>query len=131
MTIQTAPARKAKPTAAELARQPICTHCGGQLPPRPEKQRGPRREYCTDACKKARAAQRLVRGSAIIEWAQTWRRNRAQGEVASAALQQLCQILDGYNAEDFHSGRPPADLAASRMIVAGLMFVDRQRKQAR
>lgn len=129
MTNETTPARKStKPTAAELARKPVCTHCGGALPPRPEKQRGPRKQYCSDACKKARSHQRLVRGSAVIEWAQAWRRNRAQGPVATAAFAQLCQILDQFNAEDFEAGRPPADLAAARMLIGGSMFFDRQRR---
>lgn len=123
-----APAKKAKPTASELARQPICTECGGPLPARQPGQKGPARSYCTDACKKARAARRLVRGSAVIEWAQSWRRNRAQGEIAQASFAQLCQILDQFNAEDFAAGRPSADLAAARMIVEQTRYFDRQRK---
>lgn len=115
-------------TPAEVAHQKICTECGGPLPPRPEKARGPRRQYCTDACKKARSQRRLVRGSAIVEWAQAWRRNRAQGPVAQASLAQLCQILDQFNAEDLRAGRPPADLAAARMLMEGTMYCDRQRR---
>lgn len=128
MTAETT-TKTSKPTATELAHRPVCTECGGPLPPRPEKQRGPRKQYCSDECKKARSQRRLVRGSAIIEWAQTWRRNRAQGPVAQAAFAQLCQILDEFNAEDHKAGRAPADLAAARMIVEGTMYFDRQRRR--
>jgi hypothetical protein len=117
-----------KPHAGEVANQPICTECGATLPPRPEKQKGPGRSYCPDKpCKKIRNARRLTRGSAIIEWAQTWRRNRGSGSVAQASFSQLCQILDQFNAEDQAAGRPPADLAAARMIVEGTLYCDRQR----
>lgn len=116
-----------RPTASELARQPICTECGGPLPPRPPKQKGPGREYCSPECKKVRNARRLTRGSAVIEWAQTWRRNRGSGTLAQMAFSQLCNILDQLNAEDNKAGRPPADLAAARMIQTGTMYFDRQR----
>jgi hypothetical protein len=118
----------AKLTPAEMARQAICTECGKPLPPRPEKQKGPGRLYCDDVCKRARNARRLTRGSAIIEWAQTWRRNRGSGEIAQASLAQLCNILDHFNAEDVRAARPPADLAAARMLVDKTMYVDRQRR---
>jgi hypothetical protein len=124
-----APRTRKTMTASEVARQHICTECGGPLPPRPEKQRGPRRQFCSEECKKVRKQRRLVRGSAVIEWAQAWRRNRAQGPIAQAALAQLCQILDQFNSEDFRAGRPPADLAAARMIMEGTMYCDRQRRQ--
>jgi hypothetical protein len=121
-------ARVAKPTAGELARQPICTECGGPLPERAEKTRGPRRQYCTVTCKKLRAGRRLAQGSAVIEWAKTWRRNRGSGEIGQASLAQLCNILDQMNSEDHQAGRPPADLAAARMLVDGTMYFDRQRR---
>lgn len=130
----TVPETEAQPTrktltAGELARQPICTECGGPLPPRPEKAKGPRKQYCSDRCKRTRNARRLTQGSAIIEWAKTWRRNRGSGPIAQASLAQLCQILDQLNADDFQAKRPPADLAAARMLVEGTMYFDRQRKR--
>lgn len=119
---------EAKAAIRAVAHQAICTECGGPLPERAPGQKGPRKQYCADACKRTRSNRRLVRGSAIIEWAQTWRRNRASGPVASASLAQLCQILDQFNAEDKAANRPPADLAASRMLMEGTHFYDRQRR---
>lgn len=116
-------------TVVEVARQAICTECGGPLPPRAEKAKGPPKQYCSDACKRTRSNRRLVRGAAIIEWAQTWRRNRGTGPVAQASLQQLCQILDQFNAEDLKERRPAADLAAARMLKDGTMYFDRQRRR--
>ncbi|MFL6864086.1 MAG: hypothetical protein ACJ8DZ_13915 [Allosphingosinicella sp.] len=129
MTEQTATTKREKPTPSEIARQPICTECGGPLPPRPEKAKGPPRLYCTVACKKARNARRLVRGSAVIEWAQAWRRNRAQGPLAQAAFAEMNTILDQFNAEDLQANRPPADLAAARMLMGPFeRYFDRQRR---
>lgn len=130
MTTETPAAKKTRPEAREVAHQAICTECGGPLPPRAPKAKGPGRTYCSDTCKKARNSRRLVRGSAIVEWAQTWRRNRAQGPVAQASFAQLCQILDQFNSEDSAAGRPPADLAAARMLMDGTRYFDRQRRSA-
>lgn len=130
----TAPARKAKPTIRERAAQRICPECGGKVERKSTK--GPMPTFCTKECGKARSNRRLVRGAAIIEFAQAWRIDRGSGEIAQGAFAQLCQILDQFNAEDAAytspagNSRPRADLMASKILVDGTLFADRQRQVA-
>lgn len=119
-------ARASKPTIAERARERICPECGGAVVRRSA--RGPMPTFCSDGCKKKRSNRRLVRGSAIIELAQAWRIDRGSGEIAQTAFQQLCAILDQFNAEDNGAGRPRADLMAAKILADGSMFIDRQRQ---
>ncbi len=121
-----------KPTMLERARQAICPECGGQVVRRSA--RGPMPTFCSPECKRARGNRRLVRGSAIIEFAQAWRVDRGSGEIAQAAFAQMCQILDQFNAEDNEwrgengERRPRADLMASKILADGTMYFDRQRR---
>lgn len=127
MTNETKPTvKKALPTIAELARKATCPECGGDVVRKSAK--GPMPTYCSDTCKKARGNRRLVRGAAIIEFAQAWRALRAQGPVAQAAFAQLNQILDQFNAEDVKANRPRADLCAAKILVDGTQYFDRQRR---
>jgi len=127
MTTPTAPtAKKPQPTVAELARKAICPECGGQVVRKSD--RGPMPTYCSAECKKARGNRRLVRGAAIIEFAQAWRALRAQGPTAQAAFAQMNSILDQFNAEDHAADRPRADLCAAKILADGTQYFDRQRK---
>ena len=127
MTTNSTPKTKsAKPTIAELARKPICPECGGAVVRRSAK--GPAPTFCSPECKRTRGNRRLVRGSAIIEFAQAWRAARGSGEVAQGSFQQLCNILDQLNAEDNAAGRPRADLMAAKILVDQTTYFDRQRR---
>src|ERR1700741_5289108 len=126
MTTEAKPAKKAKPSIQERARERVCPECGSEVVRKSAK--GPMPTFCSEACKRARGNRRLVRGSAIIEMAQAWRIDRGQGEIAQAALQQLCAILDQFNAEDHATKRPRADLMAAKILADGTIFMDRQRQ---
>jgi endogenous inhibitor of DNA gyrase (YacG/DUF329 family) len=114
----------AKPTIRERASQAICPECGGAVVRRSA--RGPFPTFCSGECKRVRANRRLVRGSAVIEFVQAWRLARGSGEIAKASFAQICAIADQFNAEDNAAGRPRADLAASKLIISGTLFCDRQ-----
>lgn len=117
-------AKPAKPTIAERARVRACPECSGEVVRKSA--RGPFPTFCSPECKRARGNRRLVRGSAIIEFAQAWRVDRAQGEIAQASFAQFCAILDRFNAEDLAEGRGRADLMAAKILVEGTNYVDRQ-----
>lgn len=125
-------AKKPQPTVAELARKNVCPECGGT--PVRKSAKGPMPTYCSVECKKARGNRRLVRGAAIIEFAQAWRALRAQGPVAQASFAELNSILDQFNAEDAAwrgpngERRPRADLCAAKILIDGTKYFDRQRK---
>jgi hypothetical protein len=134
--VKTSRVKKAQPTIQELAAKRVCPECGGEVVRKSA--RGPFPTYCADkACKKDRGNRRLVRGAAIIEFAQAWRVNRGSGETAKASFNQMCRILDQFNAEDHAANRPRADLCAAKILADGSLYMDRQkgrtpgRKQAR
>lgn len=124
MTTETT--KKEKPTVAQLAARRVCPECGCEVVRRSA--RGPMPTFCGETCKKARGNRRLVRGAAIIEFAQAWRALRAQGPVAQAAFAQLNAILDQFNAEDVKAKRPRADLMAAKILADGTQYFDRQRR---
>lgn len=115
--------RAAKPTLAERARERICPECGGEV--HRKSSRGPMPTFCSDMCKRARGNRRLARGAAIIELAQAWRIDRGTGEIAKVSFEQLCSILDLFNADDKEAGRPRADLMAAKILSDGSIYLDR------
>lgn len=120
--------KKDLPSIDEMAAQRICPECGGEVTRKSAK--GPFPTFCSDPvknCKKVRGNRRLVRGSAIIEFAQAWRVNRGSGEVAQQSFQQFCNILDQFNAEDREDDRPRADLCAAKVLVERTLYIDRQK----
>lgn len=118
--------RKSKPTIRERAAECICPECNRPVERTSAKGRFP--VYCSKACKVTRGNRRLVRGSAVIEFLQAWRVDRGNGEIARESLAQICQIVDGFNAEDLAAGRPRADLAAAKILVQQTSYADRAHK---
>jgi hypothetical protein len=119
------PAKAVKPTIAQRAAERVCPECGGAVVRKSAK--GPMPTFCTPACKQARNNRRLTRGAALIEFAQAWRGARGSGEIAQASFQQMCNILDTFNAEDREAARPRADLMAAKILVEGTNYCDRRR----
>jgi endogenous inhibitor of DNA gyrase (YacG/DUF329 family) len=119
------PAKKAKPTIAERAREKVCPNCSGPVERRSAK--GPMPTFCGETCKKAHGNRHIVEGRAMAALIKAWRIDRAQGEIAQTAFQQICQIADQFNAADREAGRPRADLYAAKLLADGSMFHDRQR----
>ena len=114
-----------RPTMAETAALKVCPNCGGHV--ERKSARGPSPTFCSSECKRAKGNRDLARGSTIIVMAQAWRINRGSGSVSKAALQELCAILDRYNAEDREAGRPRADVHAAKMLNSGYSNLDRRR----
>lgn len=124
MTTET-PARKtAKPTIFERARDHQCPECGGDVVRKSA--RGPMPTFCSLTCKKAFGNRQLVEGRAVVAFLKAWRIDRAQGEIASTSFQQICQIVDQFNADDRAAGRPRADLYAAKLLREGTSYSDRQ-----
>lgn len=117
--------RAERPSIAETANQMVCPNCGNPVARKSE--RGPRPVYCSTECRKAKGNRDLARGSVLVTLAQAWRINRGQGPVAQAAFTEFVSILDGFNAEDNEAGRPRADIAAAKMLVTGMRYIDRKR----
>lgn len=126
-TLEAKPARRAKPSISERAREAICPECGGKVERRSN--RGPVPTFCSPECKRTRGNRRLVRGSAVIELLQAWRIDRGSGPIANAAFAQLCAIADQFNSDDRDAGRPRADLMAAKLLADGTIYADRQRRR--
>lgn len=125
-----APARKAsKPSIAERARCAICPECGGPVVRRSV--RGPVPTFCSPEHKKLYGNRQLVEGRAVIGLLKAWRIERGSGPIASAALAQVCSILDGFNSTDRDAGRPRADLYAAKLLADGSIYADRARPSRR
>lgn len=110
------------PEGRRLAHMAICPNCGGEVKRKAE--RGPFPTFCSTECRKEKGNRDLGRGSAIVAYAQTWRRNRGQ-DLGGNAFAELCQILDRYNAEDREAGRPFADLHVAKLLNTGFLNMDR------
>jgi hypothetical protein len=120
-------ASKPKPTIAERAREMVCPECGG--PVERKSKHGPRPTFCSSEHAKAFNVRAQKEGAAIIAFVKAWRIDRGAGEIAQSSLQQLCQIVDGFNASD-HSAQPPrprADLYAAKLMADGRLYMDRRR----
>jgi hypothetical protein len=101
----------------------ICPNCGGEVKRKSE--RGPFPTFCSDECRKEKGNRDLTRGSVIVGYAQTWRRNRGVGGLAKSAFAELCSIVDRFNDEDRKAGRPFADLHVAKLIDSGYLYIDR------
>lgn len=126
-----APAKTAKPTIAQRARERVCPNCGGEVVR--SSVRGPMPTFCDakgkGVCKKEHSNRAIVEGRAVIAFIKAWRIDRAQGEIAQKSFEQICRIADQYNAEDREAGRPRADLYAAKMLADGTQFFDRQHQR--
>lgn len=120
-----------KPTIQERARERVCPNCGGLVVRRST--RGPMPTFCdargAGVCKKEHANRELIEGRAIIAFAKAWRIDRAQGEIAKSAFDQMNRILDQQNADDLKAGRPRADLYAAKKMADGTLYIDRQHQK--
>lgn len=112
------------PEGRRLAHLPICPNCGGEV--KRKSDRGPFPTFCSTECRKEKGNRDLGRGSAIVAYAQAWRRNRGQG-LGSSAFSELCNILDRYNEEDRKAGRPFADLHVAKLFDTGFLNMDRKK----
>ena len=119
--------RQSKPTISERAREAICPECGGQVVRRSA--RGPMPTFCSPECKRDHGNRHIVEGRAIIALAKAWRIDRGTGEIAKTAFEQMCRIIDQFNAQDREASRPRADLYAAKLMVDGRMFMDRQNQR--
>lgn len=120
-------AKAPKPTVRERGNQRVCPNCGGDVARRSA--RGPMPTFCTPECKKDHANRHIVEGRAVIAFLKAWRIDRAQGEIATRSFEQVCKIVDQFNAEDREAGRPRADLYAAKMLIDGTQFFDRQHQR--
>lgn len=123
-TVATAAPKSSKPTISQRARERVCPNCGGEVVRRST--RGPMPTFCSAECKKDHANRHIVEGRAVIAFLKAWRIDRAQGEIAQKAFEQICKITDQFNAQDREAGRPRADLYAAKLMVDGTQFFDRQ-----
>lgn len=119
--------RPKKPTITERAREAICPECGGQVVRRSA--RGPMPTFCSPKCKRDHGNRHIVEGRAVIAFLKAWRIDRGSGPIAQAALSQMCQIVDQFNAQDRDAGRPRADLYAAKLMADGRLFMDRQNQR--
>jgi hypothetical protein len=129
--LPTATAKAPKPTIRQRAAEAVCPNCGGLVERRSA--RGPMPTFCDakgkGVCKKEHANRHIVEGRAVIAFLKAWRIDRAQGEIAQKAFEQVCRITDQFNAEDREAGRPRADLYAAKLLVDGTQFFDRQHQR--
>lgn len=112
----------------ERASANICPNCGGK--PESTSTRGPGKVYCNKKCKDEMGNRMASRGKVLVGWAMAWRIDRGSGEIAKGAFQQLCTILDTFNAEDAAvkpNARPRADLWAAKVLSTKTLYIDRQR----
>lgn len=92
--------------------------------------RGGLKTFCSDEHKRSYQARAAKEGRAIIAFAKAWReaRNRKEDrEVGSEALKELCQILDGFSADDRKAGRPRATEYVRTQLRRGFRYMDRAR----
>lgn len=116
--------KPAKPSIQARARDAVCPNCAGPVVRRST--RGPMPTFCSADCKKLHGNRALVEGRAVIAFLKAWRIDRAQGEIAQRAFEQVCKITDQFNAEDLAAKRPRADLYAAKLLADGTQFFDRQ-----
>ena len=105
-----------------------CPECG--RPVVRQSGRGGLKTFCSNEHKIAFQARAAKEGRAIIVFAKAWReaRNRKEDrEVGSEALKELCQILDGFSADDRKAGRPRATEYVRTQLRRGYRYMDRAR----
>ena len=117
-------ARASKPTVAARAAERVCPECAGPVVRRSPK--GPMPTFCSKECKVSHSNRHIVEGRAVIAMLKAWRIDRGTGEIAKSAFQQVCTIVDGFNAADNAAGRPRADLYAAKILVTGTQYFDRK-----
>lgn len=115
---------KSKPTIQERARDRICPECGGEVVRRSA--RGPMPTFCSVECRREHSNRHIVEGRAVIAHLKAWRIDRGSGEIAKASFNEICTIVDGFNAADREAGRPRADLYAAKLLADGRLYIDRQ-----
>ena len=125
-------ASKPKPTARERVAERICPNCG--KPVQRVHKKGPIPTFCTARpgqnsipCKVEMNNRLTVEGRTVIALLKAWRIDRGQGEIAQAAFQQVCEIVDLFNAQDLAAGRPRADYHAASIIAQQTRYFDRRR----
>jgi hypothetical protein len=120
-------AKASKPTIAARAAEAICPNCGGPVVRRSS--RGPMPTFCDakgdGVCKKEHFNRHIVEGRAAIAFLKAWRIDRGSGEIASGSLEQVCKMVDQFNAEDAKRNRPRADLYAAKILATGTFYFDR------
>lgn len=122
------PKRTNRPSIKERAAERTCCNCG-----KPIEGGRANKMYCSGPGKRSSCAieaqnRAVARGAAIVRWAQAWRIDRGSGEIAKGSLDQLCNIVDSFNAEDLAAKRPRADLWASKLLASGSLYIDRRGK---
>lgn len=118
-----------KPTIRDRASEKICPNCGG--PAIRRSARGPRPTFCSPECKREHGNRLTVEGRAVMAYLKAWRIDRGSGEIAKQSFQEVCQIVDDFNAEDKKAGRPRADLYAAKLLDTGFLYMDRKRAPAK
>lgn len=113
-----------RPSIRDRAREKVCPNCGGHVERRSA--RGPAPKFCSDRCKVEMQNRLTVEGRAIIAFAKAWRIDRGSGEIAQRSLAQLCEIVDGFNANDLNANRPRADFYAAKLLAEGTRYIDRR-----
>lgn len=111
----------------------LCPECLTPLPERQPGQRGALKRFCCNEHKTTYQARLAKIGRAMAPAALAWRASRnfkdaERKEVGRNALQELCRILDGQNAEDKAEGRMPAIDYFAIVQADGTLYMDRQRR---
>lgn len=117
----------ARPSIIERAAESICPECG--KPAVRKSNRGPKPTFCSRECKISHQNRGVVEGRAAIAFLKAWRIDRGNGEIAKASLEQLCRMVDEFNARDRAEGRPRADLYAAKMLATGTYYFDRSQSR--
>jgi hypothetical protein len=88
----------------------ICAECGVEF--EANGSRGKPRMFCTETHKQVHANRRASRGKSLMVVAQAWRKARGSGEAGKFFFQELCEMLDNFNAQDLAAKRmDPVDYA--------------------
>ena len=107
-----------------------CPECGNALPAREAGKRGAAAIFCCEAHKTAFQNRQAVQGRAVIALAKAWRASRNRKEdraIGAAALNELCAILDQFNADDREASRPRPTEYAETLLASGSRYMDRKR----
>ena len=108
-------AKTSKPSIRDRAKAGICPNCGNPSAERTSN-RGPAPLYCSKACKREMNNRNLADGLALVPYLKAWRIDRGSGEIAAAAFQRICAIVDELNDADRKAGRPRADYHAAVLL---------------
>lgn len=113
-------------TIADRSQEMTCPECAGPVARKTPTGRKP--VFCCKEHQRAFNHRAEKEGAAVIALAKAWRIDRGSGEIAKAALEQLCRVLDDFNAEDHAAGRPRADLYAAKLMADGRLYMDRRKR---